>query len=333
MRTAARAARLYLERGFSPGEVLLSGLLDPARCGEERRLVSKREMVRIQQRLNPHESILNVEDKDRFYRRCEELGLAAPRLYAVLEPGRPGWTREGVSPRTRAEWVAHLDRALPEWFVVKPVAGVYGRGLTIYVRDEGGFRDHDGGRVDAGQLYDSLASNARFERWLIQERLVNHSDLVRLTGTRALMTLRLDTLAVEERVVLVDASLKVVTGDGVVDNFQGGTSGNLDVVIDTRRGILRDGLGVHQDGSGRRVETHPRTGLTIPGVEVPLWNEAVALAERAARSFLPLRTVGWDVAVTPEGPALVEGNAFWDPPPQLLGADALDELERAWRSA
>ena len=44
----------------------------------------------------------------------------------------------------------------------------------------------------------------------------------------------------------------------------------------------------------------------------------MALAEQAARAFLPLRTVGWDIAVTPEGPTLIEGNPFWDPSNDLV---------------
>jgi hypothetical protein len=37
------------------------------------------------------------------------------------------------------------------------------------------------------------------------------------------------------------------------------------------------------------------------------------LVFRAARLFLPLRTIGWDVAIAPDGPILMEGNAYWDP--------------------
>jgi len=65
------------------------------------------------------------------------------------------------SPGTRAEWVSHFEQALPEWFVVKPVAGVYGRGLAIYERSEGGFTRHDGAHVTASQLYDGLVGNER----------------------------------------------------------------------------------------------------------------------------------------------------------------------------
>jgi len=38
--------------------------------------------------------------------------------------------------------------------------------------------------------------------------------------------------------------------------------------------------------------------------------------EATAVKFWPLRTIGWDVALTPNGPRIVEGNVWWDPPNQ-----------------
>jgi len=66
-----------------------------------------------------------------------------------------------------------------------------------------------------------------------------------------------------------------------------------------------------------------------------MWEEVLDLARSSARAFAPVRTVGWDVAVTPSGPVLVEGNFWYDPPDEgfrmneLFSALAADRpLER-----
>ena len=41
-----------------------------------------------------------------------------------------------------------------------------------------------------------------------------------------------------------------------------------------------------------------------------MWREILDLLQEAARVVPSVRYVGWDVAVTPDGPLLVEGNQY-----------------------
>jgi hypothetical protein len=45
---------------------------------------------------------------------------------------------------------------------------------------------------------------------------------------------------------------------------------------------------------------------------MPLWHETQRLALAAHRAFHYRTTVGWDIAITPEGPVLLEGNTNYD---------------------
>ena len=56
------------------------------------------------------------------------------------------------------------------------------------------------------------------------------------------------------------------------------------------------------------VERHPDTGAVIAGHTLPLWEEAVAVTLRAHDAEPVSPAIGWDVALTPEGPVLLEAN-------------------------
>ena len=56
------------------------------------------------------------------------------------------------------------------------------------------------------------------------------------------------------------------------------------------------------------LDRHPDTGLAFAGFQLPHWAAATALAVRAHAALPAIAVVGWDVALTPDGPVIVEGN-------------------------
>lgn len=66
--------------------------------------------------------------------------------------------------------------------------------------------------------------------------------------------------------------------------------------------------GAGYDSCDRVHASHPETDVTIADFRLPMFEDVLALVDRAARVVPQVRYVGWDVAVTPEGPVLVEGN-------------------------
>jgi hypothetical protein len=63
--------------------------------------------------------------------------------------------------------------------------------------------------------------------------------------------------------------------------------------------------------SDKRVLKHPDSGVVFEGYKIPYYEEAVALAKRCMDSFYGLKSVGWDVAITTDGPVIIEGNDDW----------------------
>ena len=160
-----------------------------------------------------------------------------------------------------------------------------------------------------------MSADPSYDTFVVQERLDNDPLLERLSGTRALQTVRAVTLVDDQRKPhLLFACLKVVTGKGQSDNFDYGRSGNFLADIDLDSGRLRQVRGAHESGFGLvSHERHPLTDESFGNFIVPHWPRLRRLALEAAVKFLPLRTIGWDIAVTPSGPSIVEGNVWWDP--------------------
>lgn len=63
------------------------------------------------------------------------------------------------------------------------------------------------------------------------------------------------------------------------------------------------------DENGMSYSVHPDTGYPLLGFQIPRFEEAVALAKELAFVCPKVRYVGWDLALTPNGWIMIEGNA------------------------
>lgn len=102
------------------------------------------------------------------------------------------------------------------------------------------------------------------------------------------------------------AALRMPAGKVVVDNF---AAGGLASPINARTGEL--GTAVYKDPRLPSTDMHPDSGHRITGQTLPFWKESLALCQKAHEMFREIATVGWDVAVTDEGPKLLEANPVW----------------------
>ena len=177
-----------------------------------------------------------------------------------------------------------------ETIVAKPRDGMCGKGVEMIKPAD---------FADAAALYDYLQS---IGTGVVEEKIVQHPDMARLYPG-SVNTLRMVTLNVDGNIHLIVALCRIGNG-GAVDNF---LSGGIMTRIDIDKGVLQY---VCVDEQNRTYETHPITGTPFVGYPIPMWDECVALAKRAAAVVPQVGYVGWDLAVTPTGPVLIEGNEF-----------------------
>ena len=89
-----------------------------------------------------------------------------------------------------------------------------------------------------------------------------------------------------------------------MDNFN---SGGMVAPVDELTGIVKDKA---IDKNKNLYAVHPYTGTNIEGFAFPDWEQAMDMVRKAAQVVPQMGYLGWDVAFTPDGPCLVEGNNF-----------------------
>lgn len=137
--------------------------------------------------------------------------------------------------------------------------------------------------------------------YLFQERMVPHPDVVKVVGDR-IATVRVLAVATPEGPELVRASWKIPAGDSSADNLwrKGNMLGHIDLQTGrVDRVVMRTEMGFEE------MFEHPDTGVDFD-LELPLFHEMVQVVREAARVIGTCRLQGWDVALTAEGPVLVE---------------------------
>lgn len=157
------------------------------------------------------------------------------------------------------------------------------------------------------------------EKYIIEEVIENHSTLAQF-HPYSLNTIRFVTLKTPTGEVVIDgAFLRIGTGNRCVDNFN---SFGVGIVVN-EKGIMQT-KGVVKDYTQPPMTKHPDTGLVFDGVEIPFYSEACDLVVSAHRKCKRVWGWGWDIAITPTGPVLVEVNPDF-------GFDLMQALDRPYR--
>ena len=90
----------------------------------------------------------------------------------------------------------------------------------------------------------------------------------------------------------------------VVDNL---AAGGVAVGIDLKTGQLSE-FGICKKGGAKRTPCHPDSQVRFADVRIPFVQEAVDLAEKLHEKLSSIRVIGWDIAITSDGPVFIEGN-------------------------
>ena len=236
-------------------------------------------MYEYQLYMNPKKNRQKLEDKRIF---LDEFSQFIRHKHTTLEELERG------AFDLRNEFKDPLNKV-----IIKSHDGQCGKGVEVV-----NLKDKDSNEII--QILKNTENN------IVEEYVVQHDDLMKMSPS-GLNTIRIFTqLNDNDEVDILGCRLRISV-NSIVDNL---AAGNIVSVIDENEGILT-GAGVYSDITKIDEKFHPVTKTEIEGFKVPFWRETLDLAKSAAKHIPECKSIGWDIAITNEGPELIEGNHDW----------------------
>lgn len=175
-------------------------------------------------------------------------------------------------------------------FIVKPRGGQGGKGIYSCTVDDG---------TDLDVLYGQL----REENAFIEEKIEQCSEFENFNPA-SINTIRVVTVLTKSgEVKLLSASFRMGTTESCTDNFH---TGGIAAEIDIETGLV---VTHAVDRSRRGYYIHPKTHRQIIGYKIPMWDQIVLTAARAAKEIPEVRYIGWDLTINSKNEiVIIEGN-------------------------
>lgn len=173
--------------------------------------------------------------------------------------------------------------------IVKPIDSSGGNGVEKfkYINDK-----------EARKLYNKLIEN---NQCLVEDCIKQHKSMNSLYEN-SVNTLRLFTFYKDGQAYFLQAILKIGNG-GVIDNF---SNGGMYTYVDETGSVFVEAI----DRDDNIYYEHPISHSKIVGFKVPMFQDAINLVKECAKIIPEVSYVGWDVAISVDGPVIVEGNCF-----------------------
>lgn len=227
-------------------------------------------------------------------------GLPVPAIAAVFDRG-PRSFPDAKELKTEEDLKSFFNGKLNFPAFAKPVRGMWSAGAF---RINGCNETHVLIEGQDPATFAELAENIFGDQsYLIQECLAPHSFFDGLTD--AIGTVRSLNLIGKDGLTVPFTALKLPMKNNVADNFW--RPGNLLCQLDPQTGTILTIAGT-QDGTRVAYDSLPDHKRKLIGEQLPMWSDLRALNEKVALLHGVNRYGSTDIALTENGPVVVEVN-------------------------
>lgn len=183
-----------------------------------------------------------------------------------------------------AENISHI--------LCKPIDS--GLGKNIFILD----------KLNLCDLDDNLIHLFISNSFIFQELILQHEVLKKINDT-SLNTLRIVTYKTKSNnVEILSGFIRIGRKGAIVDNAH---AGGIVIALNKETGEIRsEGLQLIDNGGGIFYK-HPDSGVVFEGIQIPHYQQVKQIVTKATK-LLNFPLLGWDVAIHPDGPVIIETN-------------------------
>jgi len=269
--------------------------------------------------LNPIKYYVLSRNKFMAHKMLENTGVHKSELYCYYQP-EARYISESECAHSLPGVLNILKSKRVQSCVIKTTESSHGDNVWVvkaidYQDDDAVLIRFDDERL---RLSDVLQDNP-----LIFESVIRQTEQFSSFNPSSVNTVRfMTTLYPDGEVKIIATFIKIGRAGRCVDNAGGG--GNVDVNINTETGMIE--YAIQYDGwrNIKDIDAHPDSGNRLNGVIIDNWQSIKEDVKRFQQSFPYCKAAGWDIAITDEGPVVIEVNDFWDRTGQYF-------IRRGWR--
>ena len=270
--------------------------------------------------LNPLKYMSLARNKYVAHKMLENTGIRTSELYCYYQPE----ARYAANPECAGDLNGVLQILKTKGVqscVIKTTESSHGDNVWLIKNID--YQDDDAvlTRFDGQEL---TLSSVLGDEALIFESVVCQTDQFAAFNASSVNTVRFMTALYPDGSAKVIATfIKIGRAGRCVDNAGGG--GNVDVCVDVETGEIRYAIQFDGWHNVKDIDCHPDNGNPLNGVVIENWEAVKADVIRFQQAFPYCKVAGWDIAITNEGPVVIEINDFWDRTGQFF-------IRKGWRN-
>lgn len=237
----------------------------------------------------------------------EQTGIRKSELYCFYHPeGRFGKSDECAEDLCGVLRI--LAQKKVQSCVIKTTESSHGDSVLVikailYKDDDAILTCFDGKEL---KLSSTLNSNP-----LVFESVVHQTKQFAQFNESSVNTVRfMTTLWPNGTAKVIATFVKIGRAGRCVDNAGGG--GNVDVCVDIETGEIKNAIQYDGWRNIKEISVHPDSGCQLNGAFIENWQSLKEKVKGFQQAFPYCKAAGWDIAITDDGPVVIEINDFWD---------------------